>query len=109
MFFWGAVFVLAYGATIAIRSTWAVAEAYGDTLLLGALGAACVINFARNRTLHCGMTGPLFLVGAVVAALIESDRWNLDLDVLWASVLAGVIVAFLLEWSGIGTTPSSAP
>lgn len=61
MFFWAAIFLLFYGATIAVRSMWPAADPYRDTLLLAALATACVINFGRNRTLHCGITGPLFL------------------------------------------------
>ena len=108
MCFWAAIFLLFYGATIAVRSMWPAAEPYGDTLLLGALATACVINFGGNRTLHCGITGPLFFAAALVAALIERRRWNIDLNVVWGVVLAGVAVAFLVEWAGIGTMRSNA-
>ena len=60
----------AIGMGSLMRSTWPVFEPYADTMLLVALGAACFINFGRNRTLHCGLTGPLFLVAAIVAGLI---------------------------------------
>jgi hypothetical protein len=72
MWFWAAAFAVLYGMGLLMRSTWPVFEPYADTLLLAALGAACFINFGRNRTLHCGLTGPLFLVAAIVAALIEA-------------------------------------
>lgn len=75
---------------------------YGDTTILVALAAACFVNFGRNRTLHCGLTGPLFLIGAVVALLIEAGIWNVDPDVLWGIVLAGVALAFLIEWRIVG-------
>jgi hypothetical protein len=47
-------------------------KAYGDTMLLVAFGAACFLDFRQNRTLHCSITGPLFLLGALAAAMIEA-------------------------------------
>jgi hypothetical protein len=102
MWFWAVVFALLYGGGLLLRSRWAAFEPYGDTLLLGALAAACVINFGRNRTLHCGLTGPLFLAAAVVAALIEGGLWRVDADALWTVVMVGVAIAFLIEWRVVG-------
>jgi hypothetical protein len=76
--------------------------AFGDTLLLLSFGAACFINFSRNRTLHCGLTGPLFAVAGVAAALIERGVWHFDMRVVWGLVLLGVGIAFLLEWRTAG-------
>jgi hypothetical protein len=102
MWFWAAAFVVLYGLGLFARSTWAVFEPYGDTLLLGALGLACFINFGRNRTLHCGLTGPLFLIAAVVAFLMEARVWDVNEDALWGLVLVGVALAFLIEWRVVG-------
>jgi hypothetical protein len=44
---------------------------YCDTVLFMALAAARFVNFGRNRTRHCGLTWPLFLIVAVAALLIE--------------------------------------
>lgn len=63
MFFWSAMFVLFYGAGLLLGTVWPGLRQYGDTLILTALAAACLVNFGRNRTLHCGLTGPLFVVG----------------------------------------------
>ena len=61
MSLWAAMFVLIYGAGLLLRSAWPAVQPFGDTVILVALGAACAINFGRNRTLHCGLTGPLFV------------------------------------------------
>jgi hypothetical protein len=97
MGFWAAAFVLLYGAALLLSSVWPGLRPYGDTLIFLALGAACFINFSRNRTLHCGITGPIFVVGAIAAAFIESGTWAFDLGVLWGIVLFGVGIAFVVE------------
>jgi hypothetical protein len=66
------MFVLLYGTSLLVRSALPAKEPFGDTAILLAPGLACVINFGRNRTLHCGITGPLFVLGAVAAGLIEA-------------------------------------
>ena len=101
MGFWAAAFVLLYGGALLLSSVWPALSPYGDTLILASLGIACLINFSRNRTLHCGITGPIFLVGAVAAALIESGRWVADLSIVWSVVLLGVGIAFVVEWRTI--------
>jgi hypothetical protein len=102
MWFWAAAFVVLYGIGLFARSTWPVFEPYGDTLLLAALGLACFINFGRNRTLHCGLTGPLFLIAATVAVLMEAGVWSVNENALWGLVLVGVALAFLIEWRTVG-------
>ena len=102
MWFWAAVFAVLYGVGLVLKSTWPFLEPYGDTLLFAALGLACFINFGRNRTLHCGITGPLFLIGALIAALIEADVWAFDLSAVWAVVVIGVGIALVIEWRTVG-------
>jgi hypothetical protein len=85
-----------------MRSTWPAFEPYGDTLLLAAIGAACAINCGRNRTLHSGLTGPLFLVAAMAAVLMEAGVWRINEWALWGVVLVGVALAFLIECRVVG-------
>ena len=102
MWFWAVALVALYALGLFARSTWPVFEPYADTLLLAALGLACLINFGRNRTFHCGLTGPLFLIAAVVAFLMEARVWSVNEDALWGLVLVGVALAFLVEWRAVG-------
>lgn len=100
--FWAAVFVLLYGAGMLLGSAWPAVRVYEDTMLLLALAGACFINFARNRTMHCAITGPLFLVGALAAAAIEAGVWTMNVSALWGVVLVGVGAALLIEWRTVG-------
>ena len=102
MWFWAVACGLLYIVGLVLASVWGPLEPYGDTLMLLALGIACLLNFGRNRTLHCAITGPLFLVGAVAAALIEGGVWTFDLSVIWTVVLIGVAVACAIEWFTVG-------
>lgn len=58
--FWAVMFVLFYGGALLLKRIWPTLQPFGDTLILAALGAACVVNYSRNRTLHCMLTAPLF-------------------------------------------------
>jgi hypothetical protein len=98
MCYWIVMFGLFYGAALLAGAVWPAVRPYGDALILTALASACFLNFSRNRTLHCGLTGPFFLLAAIVAVLIERGMWNIDSSVLWGMVLVGVGVAFVLEW-----------
>jgi len=66
-------------------------------VLLTALGLACGINFAWNRTYHCAVTAPIFLLAAAAAALDAAGAWHAPENLLWPLVLLGVGAAFLLE------------
>jgi hypothetical protein len=103
-----AAFLVFYGAGLFLRTIWPVLDQFDHTLILVALGAACLVNFGRNRTLHCAFTGPIFLVGATAAAFIETGIWNIDIRALWGVVLAATGLAFLVEWRTVagGRTPS---
>lgn len=96
--FWAAIFLLVYGSALLLGTLWPSLLQYGDTLILAAMGAACSINFIRNRTVHCAITGPLFLAGAAVAFLIEAGGWTLNQSALWGVMLVGIGSAFLVEW-----------
>jgi hypothetical protein len=101
MCFWTATFVVFYGAGLLLGAVWPPVRHYEDTVLLIALAAACFVNFHRNRTLHCKLTGPLFLVGAIVAMLAEAGVLHVEPSALWGIVLAGVGLAFLIEWRAV--------
>lgn len=104
MFFWAAIFLVVYGTGLAAGSALPALTQYHDTLILVALAVACFFNFARNRTLHCALTGPLFVAAALMAALDESAIWSVPMSAVWGIVLLGVGLAFLVEWRSAAAT-----
>src|ERR1700747_1777073 len=100
--FWAAAFILFYGAGLLLGAVWPALRHHQDTFLLTALAAACFVNFHRNRTLHCLITGPLFLAAAIVAILAESRILRVDPWAMWSVVLLGVGLAFVIEWRTVG-------
>lgn len=61
-----------------------------------AMSVGCFANAFKNRTYHCVLTGPLFLIAALV--LLLSDPTHVKPTVIWTGVIAGTAIAFLLEW-----------
>ena len=71
-----------------------LASAFAGVLLFTSLGVACVVNVARNRMLHCLITGPFFLLLAIALALRAAGIWHFPIPELWPLVLIVVSAAF---------------
>lgn len=96
--FSAAVFAVLYGLGLLLPVFWPGLGAYQNVILLSALGLTCVTNFAKNRTVHCGLTGPLFLIAAAVLALGTAGILNVPQSIVWPFVLIGVGISFFVEW-----------
>jgi len=94
--FWGCAFAVFYAAGLATIH-WLHLAGYQPSALFAALGLACVANVARNRTFHCVITGPFFLLVALVLGLASAGVWKIHTGVLWATVVIVVCAALLLE------------
>ena len=105
---WGATALLIYGAGLLLSVVWPAIRAFPSTLILLAMGGACVLNYARNRTFHCVITAPVFLLAALVMALSEAGIWHVADRVFWGLVLIAVAIAFLIEWRTVGGRPHAA-
>jgi hypothetical protein len=62
------------------------------------MAIGCLANWLRNRSYHCAITGPLFLIAGVVFLLSGVRMIHVDTLWIWPFVLTGVGIAFLLEW-----------
>ena len=61
------------------------------------MAIGCLANLVRNRTFHCAITGPLFLIGGVIFLLSGVRVIHVNTHWVWPLVLIGIGVAFLLE------------
>lgn len=94
--FWGCAFVAFYAAAL-LTIYLLHLENYQLSALFAALGLACVANAVRNRTFHCVITGPFFLLVALAFALNMAGVWKIPTGALWVTVVIVVCTALLLE------------
>jgi hypothetical protein len=62
------------------------------------MAIGCFANWFKNRSFHCAITGPLFLVAGIVSLLEGVREIHVNVFWFWPFVLIGVVIAFLLEW-----------
>jgi hypothetical protein len=93
---WVVVFCLVYGVALVLLHLEHL-DSYRPAALFGAMGVACLVNFAQNRPFHCAITGPFFVLVALGLALESSGVWNVSKALLWPTVLIVVCIAFLIE------------
>ena len=96
--FWFAASLSAWGVLSLIGLYWRPLHASSAVTILLAMGIGCVANWFKNRTFHCGITAPLFLIAAAVFLLSDMSVLHVTGLLVWPFVLIGVCIAFLLEW-----------
>jgi hypothetical protein len=62
------------------------------------MATGCFANWIRNRSFHCTITGPLFLIAGVTFLLAGVRVIQVNAVLVWQFVLIGIAIAFLLEW-----------
>lgn len=100
--YWFVASLIAWGLLSLVGIYWWHFRALSATTIYLAMAAGCVANWLRNRTLHCGITAPLFLMAGLVSLLSEMRVIDVDARLVWPFVLLGVGIAFLLEWRYAG-------
>ena len=66
--------------------------------ILFAMTIGCSANWIRYRTLHCGLTGPLFLILGLLSLLSNLQIIPFPEFLFWPILVLGVSTAFFLEW-----------
>jgi hypothetical protein len=94
--YWFIVSLMAWGVLSLVGIYWRPVHASAATCLF-AMAIGCFANWLRNRTIHCAITGPLFLIGGVMLLLSAGQVIHVNTHWVWPFVLIGVGVAFLLE------------
>jgi hypothetical protein len=62
------------------------------------MGAACLANAARCGRLHCYITGPLFMLAALYAALAVAHLVPMQAEIFLFSIVAVFLLARLAEF-----------
>jgi hypothetical protein len=98
MCYWAAASLIGWGLLSLIGIYWRPFGAFSATTIYLAMAAGCGANWLRNRTFHCAITAPLFLMAGLVSFLAEKCVISLTTGLVWPFVIIGVGLAFLLEW-----------
>jgi hypothetical protein len=96
--YWFVVSLIAWGVLSLIGIYWRPLHASSAVACLFAMAIGCLANWVRNRSFHCAVTGPLFLIGGITFLLSSVRMIHVDTHWVWPVLLIGVAIAFLLEW-----------
>src|SRR5215471_19075551 len=96
--FWFCATVVAWGILSLIGALWQPLHATSAITVLFAMSAGCFANWNRNRTYHCSIDGPLFLVGGGLFLLRTLGIVDFPSWVVWLPLLVGACISFCLEW-----------
>ncbi len=95
--YWFAASLVAGGILLLGEHFYLAARVSMSATAVLAMGVGCVANFARNRTYHCAITGPLFLAAGLLFALSDKRVVSVSHQLLWGIILVGACAAYLLE------------
>lgn len=77
---------------------WHPMRIQSATAIYFALAVGCFANWFKNRTLHCAITGPIFIVLGSLSLLSELGFLRTPDRLSWLTLLFGIPAAFLSEW-----------
>jgi hypothetical protein len=94
--YWLIVSVAAWAAFLIIGRFWHPLNGSSAATCLLAMSVGCFANSLKNRTYHCILTGPLFLIAGIL--FLSSNLTHVKPILIWTGVIVGTGIAFLLEW-----------
>ena len=95
--YWFVISLVAWGVLTLIGFYWRPLHTSPGAACLFAMAIGCLANWRKNRTFHCVITGPLFLIAGVVFLLSGTPIIRVKPRWVWPVILIGVGIAFLLE------------
>jgi hypothetical protein len=95
--YWLVASLVAWGGLNLIGIVWRPLHASAAACLF-AMAIGCFANWIKNRSFHCAITGPLFLIAGMVFLLSGERMFHVNDGWVWMFVLIGTGIAFLLEW-----------
>lgn len=96
--YWFIVSLMAWAALSLVGIYWHPLHASSAVTCLFAMAIGCLANWFKNRSLHCAITGPVFLIGGLTLLLSGVGMIHINTRWVWPLILIGVGIAFLLEW-----------
>ncbi len=106
--YWSIASLVAWGVLSLIGIYWHPLHASSATTILFAMAIGCAANWLRNRTFHCAISGPVFLMAAFVFLWSDLTTFRVNIVWVWMFVLIGVGAAFLAEWRYAKRPPSGS-
>lgn len=101
---WLAAAAALVAGAVLISSVAPGGTVFVHALIYAAFGGACLVTWRRCRTAHCAITGPGFLIIALVLALGELGAWRVTAQFVWmafaATIGAGLLFELLVAWRG---------
>ena len=79
---------------------WEAARAWLWVPSLAVAGTACLANASRCGRLHCFLTGPLFLLGAIASLVDAAGVIAIDWRMILVTVIGGTAIGYGIEWLG---------
>ncbi|OLB26469.1 MAG: hypothetical protein DMG41_09140 [Acidobacteria bacterium] len=98
MCYWFATSLIAWGVLGVAGVYWSPLHWYSASTILLAAGIGCIANWLRNRSFHCVITGPLFVIAATLFLVGSLGLAHVHVSLVWSLLFVGIGVAFLLEW-----------
>lgn len=98
MCYWFIVSLIAWGVLSLIGIFWRPLHVPSAAACLFAMAIGCFANWFKNRSFHCAITGPLFLIAGAAFLLAGAGVIRVNNALVWRIALIGTGIAFLLEW-----------
>jgi hypothetical protein len=95
MRYWAIVFFAVLAPLILISIYWHPLSGAAGAL---AAGIACLANWSKNRTYHCGISGPILIFVGAVLLSAGMRLIHVQDAIVWGLAGAGVVVSLILEW-----------
>lgn len=86
MCYWCLVSFLAWGVLSLIGMYWYPLHGSSAVTICFAVGIGCAINWLRNRTLHCAITGPLFFIVGGIFRLSDVRVFAINPRFVWVGL-----------------------
>src|SRR5258708_13022936 len=95
--YWFIVSLMAWGGLSLIGIYWRPLHAPSSAACFFVMAIGCLANWRRNRSFHCAITGPLFLIAGVVFLLSGARMIHVNTLWAWPSLPLEVAIPFLLH------------